>query len=115
MVAPQETTTAAPTEPLDPKTLETAEVLEAAADYIEIHGWTRRSLNVFNRVCTVGAIYKVTGTQAHRMPPDKANRAYKAMNNFLGQDVVNWNDGDAESGKQVVRTLRTAAAQLLHR
>lgn len=106
-------------------TKETAETLEQAADYILAHGWTRGNMNVYSRVCVLGALGKVAGSEITR-----GERAANAFGDFLYRHnalpkeyagatafarVMRWNDSIAKNGKEVARTLREAAAALLRR
>ena len=120
-------TDATPPERVSPKTLETAEILERAAEIIETTGWTRGSLTTFNRHCAVGAISKASGgkTVVYPTSGSRGGRAVIAFARFLAGAyadrhmsatvVTDWNDHTAKSGKEVARKLREAAAALLAR
>lgn len=126
MTLPEETTTETPPPELpeklfeeDAARLETAETLEAAADYIDTHGWTRGRMNVYNRVCSLGAIDKVTKPRNSRRSITSI-RAIRAFAQFIkpggrgdSQDIVHYNDRVAKNGKEVSRKMREAAAWLL--
>ncbi len=88
-----------------------ANVLDDAADYIEQHGWTRNRMQVFGRVCSVGAIAKIdmgSGGQAAQT----ALTGY--LSDLLGEEIsiVRWNDGRAKNTVEVLDTFRGAAKRL---
>jgi len=81
------------------------DVLDAAADYIDQHGWTQ---GVFDddegHVCVREAI--------NRTAPSilDAFRAASALMDAVGDGATNWNDADGRTQDEVTAKLREVAA-----
>lgn len=83
-----------------------ADVLDAAADYIDEHGWTQ---NVYEdeegACCAMGGILRVSD-------PDSAYFAEDALQRHLGRTIVQWNDTADQTAANVTHTMREVAASL---
>jgi hypothetical protein len=90
--------------------MNTADILERAADLIEPKGaWMQGGLRRFHDDrpicwCAVGAIYHVAKT------PDEALTVRGALGALLDQSVPEWNDAPGRTQAEVVAKLREAAA-----
>ena len=83
-----------------------SEVLYAAADYIETHGWVRlRQHGPNGERCAWGAI--VTSAPRQRGLQHQAERAASAV--VPPRDLIYYNDQRGRTAEQVVRMLRRAA------
>ena len=83
------------------------QVLMAAADYIEQHGWCVRSYRKGQRVCAVGAINAVTTGN----PSQGIELSYEAemlLYRYVAIPVSRWNDAQPDAAT-VVAALRQAA------
>lgn len=83
----------------------TADILNAAADYIEEHGWSRyMGLTPEGRVCAAVAIIRVAdGSVAAE------REALRAMGRYIGDvHIIDWNVERA-SKERVILGLRAAA------
>lgn len=89
-----------------------SEVLTAAADYLDAHGWIQgMSFAAYGGACAAGAIHRVVGngkclTDATR-PPYTA--AIEALQPYTDDGVVTWNDRRGQTKANVVATMRLAA------
>lgn len=101
--------------PIDPRTLEAAQSLEAAADYIDLRGWTRKNMSVYGRSCALNAIVVTTKDKDSNVFHDAAEAFISVINVQSISAIPLWNDKVAENGKHVSRKLREAAASLLGR
>ena len=82
------------------------ELLMAAADYIEKHGWCRHAArNQTGAVCMMGALLDVRGNlqPEYGLAIDRVRRACG------GIDIVNWNDRLCSSKQAAAAVLRAAA------
>lgn len=91
-------------------------VLEAAADYMEDHGWTRGQFERRGRVCLRGAISLVPRGGISVSGAITKLERYLHLNYMQdhipsqGDIIVNFNDDRCKSKKQAVRILREAAS-----
>jgi hypothetical protein len=101
--------------------MESYEILERAAAFIEQRGWAQRVLTGWDgSLCTVGALYEVVGYTPHAgqflMAPYRAlcavlNRPVTAPHFEHAQaEIINWNDTRGREKLDVVIALRKAAA-----
>jgi hypothetical protein len=93
-----------------------ADQLDACADYIEEHGWTRGSYEYKGRVCAIGAMKKITGDDwiSYRAIGRAMDRYICLQENVpveMGVYIDQWND-DQKSRKSVIKAFRGAAAAL---
>jgi hypothetical protein len=102
--------------------MDASEWLEAAADYIEEHGWVRVELEHAGRVCLVGSLFKtLPGRPEHDVAIIEAEEPLRFVASELGigtdgvprsrwwTEVVRWNEEVAKNTVEVVDTLRWAA------
>ena len=83
-----------------------ADVLDAAADYIEEHGWTRGP-SLGGATCAFLAIVRATPDDLHQR-----SLACRALENDLGGDILTaWNDAQ-DSAELVLKQLRATAQRL---
>jgi hypothetical protein len=110
--------------------LETAEILEEAANYLAEHGHTKHALmDDEGRVCAVGALRMVTGSMYGSAPlyPSviavAADLGVDLDNDPIGysaegrawNNVVKWNNAPERTGEEVIdQFLLTAAALRAH-
>lgn len=91
----------------------TADVLRAAARYIEEHGWTQAAYEDEERghVCVLGSINAVTtGVPTIHDEQGVGNAAELALEEFLGdRSAVRWNDEAKRTEQEVLAALRAAA------
>ena len=82
------------------------EHLNAAADYIEEHGWCQTVLRDGERVCVIGAIRAVhKGRSLEPRDP-----VYGLLRERIGPDnIVAWNDDPGRTVEDVLAALRGAA------
>lgn len=103
----------------------TAEVLRAAADHIEKHGWTQHGPGVDgNRCCASVAIIVVVDKAFGVAPSSRSARDTKAQALFVaaklalmkhlrlsgGWAVPGWNDAPGRTAEEVIAALRGAAS-----
>lgn len=94
-----------------------ASILEAAADYMEVHGWTKGvSENALGEVCVQGAIWRGVGVNMHAHPGYDRNlhRLFKVAEKTLCKAMdttatAAWNDLICKSKYEAVDALRLAA------
>jgi hypothetical protein len=90
-------------EPVD----EIGQILLAAANYLESHGWCQHRLySQDNMACAVGAIRMVTKGEG------KENLARMRLARVAGcqwQTIPKWNDQKGRTAKQVIDAFRKAA------
>jgi hypothetical protein len=85
-----------------------ADDLERAADYIEVHGWTRGGWEKRGRVCLLGAL-------EHTVPHPERHIAAEHLRQYVSAlidgwiSVPNYNDRLCKSKQEAMRTLRAAA------
>lgn len=98
----------APPPPPDPE--QVAAALEAAADYIETHGWTQgASIDGLGRVCASGAINRGGECKA---VVHNALREYLIESDAIGYytgSIMTWNDAPGRTQQDVTDGLRKAA------
>lgn len=89
------------------------EVLLAAADHIEAHGWTQGKWGHKGEPCCAeGAIVvAVQQQQGYIFGPLWAVSlaAKQLLRNTLSQQITSWNDAPGRTRDEVVRALREAA------
>lgn len=92
---------------------DTSTLINAAADYIEQHGWTRGSYERHGRVCMLGALCYVDLDNNGVYPAEKIiERVILARGFTTDPDkrvITNWND-EQKDRRVVIRVLREAAA-----
>ena len=90
-----------------------AEVLEAAADYIDEHGWCQNyRVDRYGGVCALGGIWAITDAMDFQAGNDLATKADTALCDAVGQWIGHWNDAPGRTKDEVVRKLREVAASL---
>jgi len=101
-----------------PKYTNAADLIDAAADYIETHGWARkRAQNAQGGVCAIGALRMAQFGDAN---VEKADTAYWSAEDALSLEVRNlgfdgiaqFNDFGARDKRRVVRLMRRVARNL---
>ena len=89
------------------------EVLLAAADHIEAHGWTQGKWgHAGEPCCAEGAIVAVLegrGTGVFGPLWEAACDAKQLLRNVLPTQITSWNDAPGRTRDEVVRALREAA------
>jgi hypothetical protein len=85
-----------------------AEILESAADYMEIHGWTQGVLEMGSgEVCVRGAILRMDMLYVNEIA---VARAEKILSKVVGYSRVHvWNDNICKSKYEAIDALRLAA------
>lgn len=82
------------------------EVLQAAARYIDECGWTQGSYGVSGGPrCALGAILHVSDDSTAVV------RAAQRLKGFLGIDITVWNDAKGRTRDEIVAAMRAAAAE----
>ena len=85
-------------------------ILNAAADYIEEHGWCQYALVMSGRVCMLGAVNAaICGDPAgggDMLPFEVTDMLHRATGSA---SLSSWNDARERTKEQVVRALREAA------
>lgn len=109
-----------------------ADILEQAADALEVHGWTVGEFTDGQAMCAVGAIRYAAHGDADRKPRTKRYRlAIAAVSDLYGADdarsigtedrIIDWNDhllfrdretSNSEAAAEVIDGLRHAAKEL---
>lgn len=107
--------------------METADVLEQAAEVLEQNGWAQGTLAVVNgdgtgSYCAMGAVRKALGYFDHEILGQDSQEfrriCYQAaiadlvMANYLGTRVARWNDEVAADKFEVIDMLKLAAKDL---
>ncbi len=95
------------------KHIETAEVLEAAADHIAVYGWSQGDYGAAEmRCCAVGAL-RVVADSLGDFP--LAFAAQSAVERLVSPDgdysVQHWNDHPSRTADEVIMALMEAAAE----
>lgn len=91
------------------------EVLEAAAEYIEQHGWIKyRASNNDGNVCTLGALASVCGWERsmnYSAVPRLLDyqEAQGLLQNIIHSSIGEWNDEPKRTEQEVLDTLQKAA------
>lgn len=90
-------------------TLETpADALDAAADYIEAHGWVQgRAYLEDGRACSAGALGIVTRNDSNLYFP-----AISELEQEVSDEIVHWNDAPIREQWEVTTKMRHAAKRL---
>lgn len=93
--------------------LDVADVLEAAAEVIEVKGWCQKeSVDGEGRVCVLGAVQSADLLNRHPLTV----RAMRALRNRLGlvqnYDVIAWNDRPGRTEGEVLDLLKHTAKDL---
>jgi hypothetical protein len=85
-----------------------ADMLEAAASELEIHGWAQGApINEYGQMCVYGALNRVGSNQNRK---SYWSPAIDAMTFTTGEVfIASWNDRICSSQEQAVEMLRTAA------
>lgn len=93
---------------------EIAEVLDKAADVIEVRGWCQRTLETGDgRVCMEGAISVACGVLGHPSVGPQYSNALCAVGLHLGNLIpYRWNDAPGRDKYEVIDLLRTVAKEL---
>ena len=91
--------------------MDTADVLDAAADYIRIHGWRKHDYgNDGGPRCVLGALKSVGdfGEWRHvtNQPPALA------LLERIGKPVEKWNDARRRTASEIIDALMSCAADL---
>lgn len=100
---------------LHPGTERNADVLDAAADYIERHGWCHRdAVGPDGNVCALTALIMVAPRRADGSAVS-VGAPFRALTVAAGLptsgDIVGWNDADGRTEQQVLDVFRKAAKQ----
>jgi hypothetical protein len=86
-------------------------ILDQAADLLEADGWCQGRLHEGNRHCALGSIERAVYTDGASL--DGAFRDYlaagKALSDYLGMGVVQFNDTEGRTAGEVVAAMRAAA------
>lgn len=83
-----------------------ADVLDAAADQIERHGWAQLVFDAKDGSrCVLGAINRVVGSTYIQR-----DRSKELLWAYIGQSPMYWNDKPGRTADEVIETLRKAAA-----
>jgi len=87
-----------------------AETLNAAADYLEQHGWCQGQMfGPDDSVCAVGAIAEVTRADTDY---DHYSEALEVAMSYVGGGPVSqWNDAPGRTKEDVIAMLRAAAEE----
>jgi hypothetical protein len=91
------------------------EILEAAADYTETHGWTRCvAENAQGEVCLQGALWRGAGIRIYEDVDvdllDSIHAAEKVLSSVIDNHwIAMWNDLTCKSKYEAVDALRLAA------
>ncbi len=87
-----------------------------AANLLELKDWCQgMAADIKDRVCMAEALHRaVFGYQERARPcshpnPLRWRPVYDALSNFIGQDVIKWNDIDGRTKAEVIEKLREAA------
>jgi hypothetical protein len=92
---------------------ETAETLEAAADYIDVHGWCQRDwITPTGQVCLDMALSEVTDHVSHCLDARNALIRYLKDIGVNPPSYMNFNDMPGRTQGEVTDLLRTVAKQL---
>lgn len=99
------------TTPAETRERTAADVLRAAARYIEEHGWEHSGEYVAQgRVCVYGAINAVlTGDPESSAMPDLKWDAIGRFMDVIDDGPARWNDDPARTEAEVLQALRDAA------
>ena len=93
-----------------------AEALDAAADYIEVHGWCQPTMQTPDgRACLYAAIRSVTGADELNCTPDAdltSARALTAVWTHLDTGPITWQDRPGRTEFEVIDELRLTAKAL---
>lgn len=107
--------------------METADVLEQAAEVLEQNGWVQGTLAVVNEdgtgsYCAMGAVRKALGYFDHGIFGQDSREFRRicyvaavvdlALRQHLGTPVARWNDELAADKFEVIDTLKLAAKDL---
>lgn len=85
------------------------EILSAAADLIEEHGWVQGEYGDEEYgFCVMGAVYAATAE--HATDRDRGNAVNRLAGSLGYNAVVYWNDSIAKSKEEVITALRKAAS-----
>lgn len=88
--------------------METNDVLNQAADYLQEHGWIQGGLGKPGGPrCAMGALKSVLGETS--VIEFVAYPPYRALRRHVGGFVSDWNDAPERTADQVIATLRAAA------
>lgn len=98
--------------------LSLADQLEAAADYLRVHGWQKRAYlsHLDGPACVVGALGQVLDTDNNWTGPAynavETSTVVATLADFVGSGYVSvWND-EQSSAEDVIDTLMELAAEL---
>jgi hypothetical protein len=99
-----------------------ADILEASADYMEVHGWTRlEAISENGEVCMYGAFYEVTNSLPENSLSEymdaynQIREAYACLYKALeGYQIAEWNDHVCASKYEAIDMFRRAA-KLAHK
>lgn len=113
---------------MNPFTAQAVDDLEAAADYIETHGWTQFTMRRQDgAVCAVGALLHVVGLYCQGEPSreatiETANRRRRAealadmhvalVTNHCSSGLTGFNDDNGRTQYEVIDELRLTAKAL---
>ncbi len=91
-----------------------SEVLNAAADHLEEHGWCQGAFFIGSRCCASGAIRLVTSGHMGVPGPDSV-RARTRLREYLSVpgcpvfSIFDWNDFAGRTKEEVIGAMREAA------
>lgn len=89
------------------------EVLEAAAEYIEQHGWIQETLTDGEAVCIVGSMYGVCGYLSEineHLKIEMVKEPFDLLASYMkSQEIASWNDAPERTEQEVLDALQKAA------
>lgn len=95
--------------PVKPELTEERITLLAAAEYIRQHGWCQNQVETHDgRVCTVGAMGKVT-IHKREMDCSAAAKRFVDFNKIEPGFIGRWNDAPGRTKEEVIAALEAAA------
>jgi hypothetical protein len=99
---------------LTPDPAQTAADLRAAADYIELHGWTKNRYydQETGAVCAAGALSIVTSLPSRKHWGERFAAAQAVFLDYTGLSLSGFNDIAAFDVHDVTRTLREVAQKV---
>lgn len=86
-------------------------VLNAAADYIEEHGWCQHALQFEGRVCVFGAINAATCGDPGSLDALAPDIIVRLRDTTGTCNIASWNDARHRTKEQVIWALRKAACR----
>lgn len=100
-----------------------AEILENAADLLEVHGWCQdRSRDDEGRMCAMGALYQSTFGPGVWECPSRVEydtehgylEATRALNRKIGtqRSIPGWNDNSERTADEVIEAIKATAKDI---